>query len=515
MTSENSATKNNRVSLVERIQDAQDIVEYASKFGSFKDPAAAGGDFKGKCILPGHTDKTPSFRVNREKGVFKCMGCGRGGNVVHLYAELNNLDFESAKIEFAKELGIFREKSAVREVGPISRTQGRYARNLEGHRNALKYLTEDRKLTAETIERYGIGYCWGNEHERSSEAEKSELVRLGVLREAQPEGAKPDQQARDARDWMAGRITFPIKDASGQIVAFAGRLTWYEKGVTRAPKYLNSPETALFKKSSMLYGLYDATSDIRRRKYATVVEGYMDVIGLGQLQVNNAVAVMGAQATSSAFEHLWAITKRIVFCLDGDAAGENGALRSVMAAAPTMPNDGVIAIARLPEGMDPDEYAIAHGAQAFEDEICGKAQPLSVVLVENELKNRDLGTVEGRASFLTRIEKLAEQFEKAPVIQDQLMREAKARCSASVIRSAMSSEGVGDLSLLELKNAYTMLREAMLKKADSEPDEAIRLGFRKKGQEAPQQDQSAPPADAIGSAQPKQDERREPRRPRP
>jgi len=449
------ASANTGPTLMQRIKDKLPLLDYVKRYRSMKSSPGTAGEFYGKCISPDHEDDGPSFYVSTQKQVFHCKGCEISGNVVQAYAIINNMNDEDAKFALGRELGVMHERRLDDAESMLSKASGRYIWQLARKEDALTYLKGERRLTDETISKFGIGFCWGSEFKEATAEQRKLALETGLARLT-----SPDDPNSPLKSFMAGRITFPVKDRSGRVVGYAGRLV--PSGFkSNGPKYINSPETPWFHKSELLYGAHEANSGIAKSGYAAVVEGYMDVVALHQTGVDNAVAVMGASANETTFQTLWAMTKRIVFCLDGDAAGETGALRSVLAAAPTMEDGSEIAIAKLPAGVDPDEFVLEHGADAFRA-LCDRATPLARFLMEARSRNHDLSYPEGRARFMTDAREVAGIFSKAPTVREQIVAEARAINAASLVQVALDITGVAeDVSPQELRDAIALMQRRL------------------------------------------------------
>lgn len=441
--------------LIERIKEKSDILELARSLTSLRQSPSNKAEYFGKCPEPSHDDSRASFCVNSELRVYHCKGCGISGNAVGLYAMIHGMANEDAKFQLARQLGVLHEKRLDGAETMLSRAAGRYIWQLERKEDALKYLREERKLTDDTIRKFGLGYCWGTEFKELAAEHRKDALDTGLARLQDPNNPEST-----LRSFMAGRITFPVKNRAGNIVGYAGRLV--PGGfASNGPKYLNSPETPWFHKSELLYGAHEATAGISRAGYALVVEGYMDVVGLHQAGVTNAVAVMGATANEATFENLWSLTRRLVFCLDGDQAGTIGALRSALAAGPTMVDGNEIAIARLPAGQDPDEFVLAHGEDAFRS-LCERASPLARFLMEERSVGHDLSYPEGRARFIVDASEVAGIFANAPAVREQIIAEARAINAAALVHVALDMTGIAEeLSPKDLRDAIALLQRRL------------------------------------------------------
>lgn len=447
--------------LVQRIKDKLPLLEYARRYTQLKASPTGKGEHFGKCPAPDHEDGRPSFYVNESKQIYNCKGCGISGNVIQLHALMHNMTDEDAKFELGRQLGVFNERRLDDSESLLNKAVGRFIWQLERKQDAVDYLTKERGLTHETLERFGIGYCWGTEYKEMQGDALRLAVDVGLARES-TDPAKPP------RAFMAGRITFPVRDRTGKVVGFAGRLL--PNGFnSNGPKYLNSPETKLFRKSELLYGAYEAQPGISKAGFAVVVEGYMDVVATHQCGATNTVAVMGASANEATFQNLWALTKRLVFCLDGDAAGDAGALRSVLAAAPTMEDGCEIGIASLPAGVDPDEFILEHGFEAWRAN-CERATPLSRFLMAARSQDHDLSYPEGRARFMEDARQVSELFVKAATTREQIIAEARAINAAALVDTALSITGLAEtVKPQELRDAIALMQRRL---ASMEPGAA-------------------------------------------
>lgn len=430
--------------LVERIKDKLSLTDYAARFMELK--PAGKGEVVGLC--PMHDEKSPSFHINTEKQIYHCKGCGQSGNVIQLFAFMNGLSPMDGKVALGKELGVFNERALDSGESLLRSTARLYIDQLGRKDNALQYL-KSRGLTEETIEKFGVGFCWGREVERLSPELQKIAVSAGIARE------------EDKKGFMAGRITFPIRDRAGRVVGFGGRLVPSDDYVAVGPKYKNSPESEYFKKSELLYGLYEAAAGISRAGFAVAVEGYMDVLGLHQAGVENSFAVMGASTSESAFKQIWQMTSHLVYCLDPDMAGQKGTFRSVMAAAPTMHDGCKITIATLPDGLDPDVYVLKYGPEAFQS-LIARGVPLSTYLLQQKLHDYDLSTAEGRASLLVAVDEIAGVFPGAPHISQQIKEEARILCASALVEAALRKIQLpAELDQREVELAISMLQRLM------------------------------------------------------
>lgn len=421
--------------LIAQIKRRKPLDEEIGSYVKLK-PASGGQEMVGKCCF--HEDDTPSLYVNPSEGTYCCRGCGATGNVVHFRAHMTGLDYNDAKMELAKELGLLQERVVDGPQRVLNMTFDRYRRAFAGCRNAQEYAHK-RGISPEIVEKFGIGYCWGNEFEKVDANFIADAKKAGLYSE------------KSGRSYLGGRLTFPIRKKNGEVIAFAGRtLERSSPPVAKPgdperkppPKYLNTPETSYFNKSATLYGLHESKSGISKSGFALAVEGYMDVVMLHQYGFDNAVSIMGADANELAFETLWGMTNSLVFCLDGDEAGQKGTMRTVKKAALAMEDGQSISVAFLPDGMDPDEFVRAHGADAFAD-VMKSPVPLSKYLISEAARKYDLAVAEQRAAFQSEMKEAADLFPNAPRIGAELAREADFVCMAAIIRDTLKGQGLG------------------------------------------------------------------------
>lgn len=359
-------------------------------------------------LCPFHDEKTPSFSVNPDKQFYYCFGCGAGGNAIGFLMDYERVDFPQAVETLATLAGVEVPRENQGEAPAARQQQQRdlytvlaaaakyFQEQLRHHPQAgraVDYLKK-RGVSGTIARDFGIGYAppgWDNLLKAlGSDARDRQLLLDGGLLVAKEEDGKCYDRFRD-------RIMFPILDSRGRVIAFGGRVLTDEK-----PKYLNSPETAVFHKGRELYGLYQARRAQRQLSRLIVVEGYMDVVSLAQFGIPYAVATLG---TSTSTEHLQKVFRHcpeVVFCFDGDQAGRAAARRALEAALPVMEDGRQARFLFLPEGEDPDSLVRAQGTAAFE-RLLGTAQPLADYLFNAAAEGLDTQSLEGRA----RLSKLA------------------------------------------------------------------------------------------------------------
>jgi DNA primase len=356
----------------------------------------AGREWKACC--PFHNEKTPSFWVSPAKQFFHCFGCGVHGTALGFLMDYDKLPFPDAVEELASRLGLEvpREDGGAAKPRPGEDLYGLLAQVTQFFRDSLresprakKYL-EGRGITAESCVKFAVGHApdsWDAVLKRfgGSAARERALLDAGLVIERSGRGES------GFYDRFRDRIMFPIRDARGRPIAFGGRVI--DEG---EPKYLNSPETALFHKGRELYGLYEARQALRKVERLLVVEGYVDVVRLAQSGIFYAVATLGTATTPEHLNRLFRVTSELVFCFDGDTAGRNAAWRALENALEHARDGRQLRFLFLPEGHDPDTLVGEEGAEAFEARIA-TAQPISEFLVGQLVARTDLTSVDGRA----------------------------------------------------------------------------------------------------------------------
>ncbi|WP_281701311.1 DNA primase [Acetobacter malorum] len=349
--------------------------------------ARSGRNWKGCC--PFHGEKTPSFYVYDDH--FHCFGCGVHGDVISFVMQMEGKSFPEAVEELASAAGLDVPKDTRRSQEEVAHTRSlgevlelvqeiwSSALYSPSGRAGLDYLL-GRGLTRETIETFGLG--WAGDGRGSL---TTALAAKGVTPQMMAEAGlmRLDEDGRPKGELFWGRVTFPIRDRKGRLVSFGGRILGDGQ-----PKYLNGPETALFSKRRLLFGLDRARVAVRApRPKGTpatdlvVVEGYMDVIALHQAGFGGAVAPLGTALTPEQLEVLWQVDRSPVLCFDGDSAGRRAAARAAETALPLLKEERSLRLCLLPEGEDPDSLVRSRGAQAVGD-LFASASPLSDVLFD-------------------------------------------------------------------------------------------------------------------------------------
>ena len=364
-------------------------------------------------LCPFHKEKTPSFTVNEDKGFFHCFGCGAHGDVIGFVMRDEGLSFPEAVERLASDAGLAlpardpraeaREKARLSLYEVVEAAAAWFEAELKGPRgaSARRYL-DTRGVDEETRAHFRLGYA-----PDGRTALRTKLEQGGVTEAMMLDAGlviAPDD-GRAPYDRFRGRVIFPIGDRRGRVVAFGGRALGDGQ-----PKYLNSPETPLFSKGTLLYAQHFAAPAARKAGRAIAVEGYMDVIALHQAGIEEAVAPLGTALTEQQLEALWRLAEEPVLCFDGDEAGARAAGRAVERALPRLSAKRSLRFASLPSGQDPDTMVRDRGRQAMA-EIVDAAIPLSQQLWRMATDGRVLDTPEARA----RVNKqLQDQIERIP-----------------------------------------------------------------------------------------------------
>ena len=382
--------------VIEDVRSRFDIVEVVS---SYIDLHKSGKNYVGFC--PFHSEKNPSFTVSPEKQIFYCFGCQKGGNLFAFIMQMEGCNFPEAVRLLAERSGIninpfFTSPAEQRErenreilFNMYSLSQKYYQdllwKSSEG-KLALNYLLK-RGITKQTILDFGLGYALQGWEGLTGELRKRNFdlqmaVKAGLIREKSPDRFY---------DYFRGRLIFPIKDLQGREIAFGGRIIGRGE-----PKYLNTPETSLFNKRRILYGLQRALPEIRKEKEAILVEGYMDVITLHQHGIRETLGLMGTALTEKQFSLLRGRVDRIILAFDADTGGETAALRGLE----LLKNEGCqVRVAQLPSGEDPADFVREHGGKAFREEILQPARFLTDYRLSLSKRRHNLEEEEGRINY--------------------------------------------------------------------------------------------------------------------
>ena len=418
------------------IQDLSSRVDIVEVVGRHVELKKAGINHKGLC--PFHGEKSPSFIVSPSRQTYHCFGCGAHGDAIRFLTEHHGMSFMDAVRDLAQQVGLQvpdnqsspeerakadaerSQRATLSDV--LAKAGAHYKQALKASPRAVDYLKK-RGLTGVIAAQFGLGYApegWRALASVFPRYDDPLLVDSGLVITSGDDG---EEQKR--YDRFRDRIMFPIRSVRGEVIGFGGRVL--DKG---DPKYLNSPETPVFHKGQELYGLFEARQGLRKKGYALVVEGYMDVVALAQWGFPNAVATLGTACTADHVAKLFRFTDSVVFSFDGDAAGRRAAARALEAALPHATDTRSIRFLFLPTEHDPDSFVRALGAEAF-DAAVAQAVPLSTQLMAHAGADCDLATPEGRSKMLTQAGPLIDLLPEG-LLRDQLVAELAQRGGLAV-----------------------------------------------------------------------------------
>lgn len=399
---------------IDEVRGANDLVEIASEYMTLK---RSGDRYSGLC--PFHKEDTPSFNISAEKQLYHCFGCGAGGNVINFIMNIENLGFLDAVKLLADrcrmplplkglQRGVNAKYKLTNEILKANVAAARYyAKALEKNKNVMQYLI-DRGLTIKTIRHFGLGYAPADGYSLTKYLQgagygSQVLQKAGLI--STGKGGGTYERFRD-------RVMFPIIDIRGRVIGFGGRMLAEGKGA----KYLNSPETPVFLKSNVLYGLNWARGHIADKELI-VVEGYMDVISLYQHGIKNVVASLGTAFTKQQGIMLKRYSNSVIVAYDSDIAGKAAAQRGM----DILEGLGCkVKILQLPGEKDPDDYVKIHGKEGFEN-IITEALPLVDYKISLLEKEYDLTDRDNKIEFLKKtagvLASLKSELERAEYIK--------------------------------------------------------------------------------------------------
>jgi DNA primase len=380
--------------LIRQVKEANDIVDVVGGYVALR---PAGPTFKGLC--PFHDDHRPSFDVDPRRQRYRCWSCQKCGDVITFVQEQERVDFREALELLARRAGITLEK---REASPQNRGRALMLESVrwvaeQYHRSLLdlpmaeaaRCYLGDRRLTGETVRRFGLGYAppagdWLVQRAAAAKVSVELLEKVGLV--------ALRQEGRGYYDRFRDRVIFPIRNTRGQVVGFGGRILPSSPFADRAPKYYNSCDTPLFTKSEQLYGLDQARTAAADAGYLAVVEGYTDVLMAHQLGITQVVATMGTALNARHVQQLRRFVPRVVLIFDADAGGSTGVDRALQI---FVSQNVELAIAALPEGMDPCDLLVAQGPEPFRAALSQAVDALEFKLQQVLAANGAQG-VEGR-----------------------------------------------------------------------------------------------------------------------
>jgi DNA primase len=428
---------------IEQIAAANDIVEV---IGSYFPLRRAGANFKALC--PFHQEKTPSFLVSPSRQTFHCFGCGAGGSVFRFVMDYEHVDFPSAVRKLAARVGI----TVVEKRGAVDEDRQHEARRtlLKLHAEAAEWFHENlikrevgeparkylkqRGITAEIAKRWQLGYApdeweafgsWARERGYDVRG----LIASGLVK-TKDENDSPHPQTSNLKsqksyDRFRGRIIFPICNDVGEVIAFSGRLLKDEEG---AAKYLNSPETPLFRKASVLFGLDKSKRALIETNCAIVCEGQLDLISLFEAGITNVVAPQGTAFTENQARILKRYVDEVVLCFDSDAAGTKAAERSLEA---LLQNDLIVRVAEMPASEDPDSLVRREGKEEFEKRI-GAARDFFDYWIDHEIAAVDLHSLGAKVQVARRLAEIISRVHN-PLLRGEAINKASARLAVPAV----------------------------------------------------------------------------------
>ncbi len=435
-----------------------DIVDLIDKHVPLK---KAGANYVARC--PFHSEKTPSFSVNRNKQFFHCFGCGASGNAIGFLMDFNHLDF----IEAVEDLATFAGLEVPREAASVQLTQPKnenvtdiylfledvaalyvqYLRSSEEGKQAVSYL-RSRGVDDRLAKDFMLGYAPEEWRFLSNRFGRDLLLGAGMA---------VDKDGKNY-DRFRGRIMFPIRDKRGRVVGFGGRVL--DDGL---PKYLNSPETSVFHKSKEVYGLYELLREDSKPKKILVVEGYLDVIALAGHGIHFAVATLGTATSQAHLDLLFRFSSELIFCFDGDNAGREAAWRAMEPAFGSLKDGRQVRILVLPPNHDPDSLVREEGAENFEKRIM-RSQALSDYFFNALSDGLKLDEMEGRSQLAAKAKPYLDKLTLG-VFRDMMFAKLEQLTGAKLDVSAISTR------LSPNKDAKSSLRHGL----QSKPRRALAL----------------------------------------
>jgi DNA primase len=404
----------------------------------------AGREFKG--LSPFKMEKTPSFTVNDQKGFYHCFATGEHGDIFGFVMKTDGLSFPEAVERLAEEAGVPMPKLGPRDEAREDERERLYrivemsadffqAALMTGAGAEARRYLEKRGLTRETIATFRLGYAPNDRsalraHLANAGFKVEEMIASGML--------IGGDDIPVAYDRFRHRVTFPITDLRGRVIAFGGRAL----DANAPAKYLNSPDTPLFHKGQILFNAHRARGPAHDKDRVVAVEGYMDVIALTEAGFGETVAPLGTALTEEQVKLLWRMADEPILCFDGDAAGRKAAFRAVETALPLLTPGHSVRFAFLPGGLDPDDLVRQSGPQAFADELA-KTRALFDVLWEREAQDQDLSTPEHRAAFEARLKGMVAKIGDANVRThyESELRETLWALNRTVVREIARGQG--------------------------------------------------------------------------
>lgn len=374
----------------------------------------AGASYSACC--PFHEEKTGSFKVVPSKGIYHCFGCGVNGNAIKFVMEKSGKSFPEAVEEVAAFVGMTVPKEAkqprteeqkkeaqrvARAYDALAYANGVYQKQLDECAEAQIYLLE-RGVTDDSVKKFSIGYApdgWNT-------ITGSKSMSAPALDDA---GLSNKSEKGRTYDRFRDRITFPIYGRKDALIGFGARAIHEQE-----PKYLNSPETILFKKGDNLYGLKQAAESISKEGRVFVVEGYMDVVMVSQHGVENVVSSLGTSVTDEQMRKMFILCQHITFCFDGDRPGRDAAWRAAINVLPLIDEKHKVDFMFMPDDIDPDDFVRANGRTAFND-LAANARTLTEFILDVVLSNTDMNNGESLAQYLSETSSMADKIQNAVI----------------------------------------------------------------------------------------------------
>ena len=396
-------------SFIDQVLDQTDIVDVIGRRLPLN---KKGSNYWGVC--PFHDDHDPSMAVNQDKQFYYCFVCQASGNSITFLREYENLDFTDAVETLASSLGleIPYEKTEIQDENDYSILDEAvkvFEEQLKESKTTINYL-KSRNISGKTAKKFQLGFSddsWDSLYSLfEKKFEQTVIASSGLFLEKNKKNNPPVKYY----DRFRNRVIFPIRNIKGQNIGFGGRVM----NNNEEPKYLNSPETKLFKKSNELYGLYEARRETKKMDSIIVVEGYMDVIALHEKGIKNAVATLGTAVTSNHLSKLMRYSNNIFFAFDGDLAGEKAAWKALQNVLPIIRENTRIKFVFFEPGDDPDSFVNKYGKQRF-NELINEGKTLSEFFFSQIKKIDDVSSVEGRAKIASYASELIRTINNVPL----------------------------------------------------------------------------------------------------
>tara|TARA_Y100000994_G_scaffold9339_1_gene7683 strand:- start:405 stop:2186 length:1782 start_codon:yes stop_codon:yes gene_type:complete len=454
---------------IEKVRSSSDIVEVVQGYVQIKQK---GRNFFGVC--PFHNEKTPSFSVNPDKQIFKCFGCGIGGGVINFIMEIEKLEFKDSIIFLAEHSGIEIELDESYK-GSNDLSQQLFAIHDEANNLFINNFNTpegekiyehllSRGLTKDTIKTFRLGYSTNIKDQVLKYCQNKKYTSDALLKS----GLFVDTK-QGYIDRFKGRIIFPIHNPTGKTIAFSGRITNSDKFA----KYVNSPETPIYHKSNVLYGLHESKHHIRTSNSVVVVEGYFDYLQLFQSGIKNIVAISGTAFTEKHAQLLRRYTKNIFLAYDGDSAGIAAAIKAGYILLKHGHNPK---IANMPSNIDPDDWVHKEGPEPFKKSLDGAS---NIIDFHSKNSQFDTSTESGKFNFIE------ECLNELSQVEDAVYRELQIKSLSSI--SAVSESSINQKlnGIINAKNKYKVKPPNSKKQSEFEAsinllnEELIKLCFVK------------------------------------